>query len=114
MANSETFTSDRTVTSGNPTKALDHDELANNTDYVEEALAVIMDPAAADGLNFSVGAALKIEVSAGTIWTLGFWQAADGRWFLLGNTASVASFTRAQAEFWIPLGDINDPALPTS
>ena len=50
MANSETFTSDRTVTSGNPTKALDHNELADNTDYLEESLATIMNPSLADGI----------------------------------------------------------------
>ena len=112
MANSKIFTSDRTVVVGNTTKKTDHDQLADNTDYLEESLSKIMDPAAADGLNFSVGAALKIEVSAGTIWTLGFWQSADGRWWLLGNTADVTSFVRADADFYIPIGDIAD--VPTS
>ena len=112
MANSETFTSDRTVVIGNPTKKTDHDQLADNTDYLEEALAKIMDPAAADGLYFSVAAPLKVEVSAGVIWTMGFWQSADGRWWLLVNTADVASFARADAEAYIPLGNIAD--VPTS
>ena len=77
-------------------------------DHLHEALNKIMDTAAADGLNFSVAAPLKVEVSAGTIWTLGWWQSGDGRWWLLGNTADVASFTRADAEFYIPTGDISD------
>lgn len=112
MANSETFSSDSTVVIGNPTRAVNYSDLANNTDYLEEALAKIMDPAAADGIYFSVAAPLKVEVSAGVIWTIGFWQSADGRWWLLVNTADVASFTRAQAEAYIPLGSIAD--VPTS
>lgn len=55
---------------------------------------------------------LRVEISSGTIWTLGFWQAGNGSWWLLGNTADVSSFTRADAEFYIPLGNIAD--VPTS
>jgi hypothetical protein len=59
-----------------------------------------------------VGAAWKIAVDTGVTWTVGWWQASDGRWFLLVNTADVSSFARADAEFYIPTGDIAD--VPTS
>jgi len=59
-------------------------------------------------LQMRVDKPLKVEVSNGTIWTLGFWQASNGTWWLLGNTADVTSFTRADAEFYIPLGNIAD------
>ena len=87
--------------------------LANiGLDYTTSALEVIMDLDAADGLNMSVAAALKIEAAPGVIWTLGWWQSADGRWWLLGNTADVTSFARADAEFYIPTENISD--VPTS
>jgi hypothetical protein len=86
-------------------------------DYCVWALQQIMDPdEAQDGLtavtNMYVAAPMKIKVDASTTWTIGWWQSADNRWWLLGNTANVASFTRADAEFYIPTGDIAD--VPTS
>ena len=59
------------------------------------------------------GGALKWEVESGTKWTFGWWESSDGRWWLLGNTESADStFTRAEAEFYIPTGDIAD--VPSS
>ena len=58
------------------------------------------------------GGALKWEVASGTTYSFGWWQSSNGQWWLLGNTAEVDVFTRAQAEFYIPTGDIND--VPTS
>jgi hypothetical protein len=55
------------------------------------------------------GGAWAVKVSSSTTWSFGWWQALDGSWWLLGNTeAADATFTRAQAEFYIPIGDIND------
>jgi len=58
------------------------------------------------------GGTLKWEVASGTTWSFGWWQSSNGQWWLLGNTAEVDTFTRAQAEFYIPTGDIND--VPSS
>ena len=58
------------------------------------------------------GGALKWEVASGTTYSFGWWQSSNGQWWLLGNTAEVDVFTRAQAEFYIPTGDIND--VPSS
>ena len=63
---------------------------------------------AAGVLNCRIGAPMKVEVAPGTIWSIGFWQAADGGWWLLGRQANVSSFTRAEANFYIPLMDIAD------
>jgi len=85
-----------------------------NADHLHEALNTIMDSDAADGVlivpDFAmrVGNTFHMEVEAGTIWTLGWWQSADTRWWLLGNTADVTSFTRADAEFHIPVGPLTD------
>lgn len=49
MANSYTFTADKTVTIGNATKKTDIDLVAANTDYLNEAIETIMDASAADG-----------------------------------------------------------------
>lgn len=54
MANSNTFTDDARVTVGNATKKTDIDKVAENTDYLKEALETIMDTSAADGALKSV------------------------------------------------------------
>ena len=69
MANSETFSSDFTVTIGNPTKSSDAATLANNTDYLEEALAKVLVPADADGriiqsLTEAAAAATKVMIDS--------------------------------------------------
>ena len=87
-----------------------HSELSASDGAPDPAISVAADGILNidTGLTFSVGAALKIEVVSGTVWTLGWWQSTDTRWWLLGNTGDVTSFTRAQAEFHIPTGDIAD------
>ncbi|MDA0777811.1 MAG: hypothetical protein O3C19_01950 [Bacteroidetes bacterium] len=55
---------------------------------------------------------LKIGATAGTTWTIGWWQSSNGQWWLLGNTTDASTFTRSDAEFYIPTGDILD--VPTS
>jgi hypothetical protein len=58
------------------------------------------------------GGTLKWEVASGTTWSFGWWQSSNGQWWLLGNTADADTFTRAEAEFYIPTGDISD--VPSS
>ena len=58
------------------------------------------------------GGALKWEVASGTTYSFGWWQSSNGQWWLLGNAACASTFTRAEAEFYIPTGDIND--VPSS
>ena len=56
---------------------------------------------------------MLVEVVAGTYWSLGWWQASDNSWWLLGKMSEETSgFTRANAEFYVPLGMIAD--VPTS
>ena len=55
---------------------------------------------------------LHWTVTAGVTWTFGWWQSSNSQWWLLGNTTQAGTFTRAQAEFYIPTGDIAD--VPTS
>ena len=52
------------------------------------------------------------EVSEGVVWTKRWWQSATGVWYELVRTADVKEFTRAEADFYIVLGNIND--VPTS
>ena len=61
-----------------------------------------------------LAATFKIIVDSGVTWSLGWFKSGSGataRWWLLGNTADVDTFTRAQAEFYIPTGDIADVPL---
>ena len=81
-------------------------------DHDNHALNILMDTDDADGLYCSIAAPMKVEVSDGVIWSCGWWQAGDGRWFWLWKASDVASFTRAQADFYIPWGPIGD--VPTS
>ena len=60
------------------------------------------------GFAMHIAAPLKMLAAASTVWTLGWWQSSDNRWWLLGNTADVSSFIRCDAEFYIPTGDITD------
>jgi hypothetical protein len=63
-------------------------------------------------LNMSISAAMQVNLvdngSNDVTWSLGWWQSSDNRWWLLGNTAGVTSFSRANAEFYIPTGNITD------
>jgi hypothetical protein len=63
-------------------------------------------------LAMRVDAPLRIDAAAGTKWSLGWWQSTDLRWWLLGDTSGAATFTRADAEFYIPTGNIAD--VPSS
>lgn len=57
----------------------------------------------------TIASPMLVEVTAGTYWSLGWWQAADNSWWLLGKMSEETSgFTRADAEFYVPLGMIAD------
>ena len=61
-----------------------------------------------------LGATFKSIVDSGVTWSLGWFKSGSGateRWWLLGNTADVDTFARADAEFYIPTGDIADVPL---
>jgi hypothetical protein len=73
---------------------------------------VLGDMSVTAGHEMHISAPMRVQVDGSTIWTMGWWQAGNGQWFLLVNTADVTSFTRADAEFYIPTGDIAD--VPTS
>ena len=83
----------------------------NSTKLATTAYA---DAAAPSYQTMRIGDTFKIEVSTSpqVIWSLGWFKSSDGRWWLLGNTANVDTFARADAEFYIPTGDIND--VPSS
>ena len=73
----------------------------------------VTNPTSVDNIQGYInGGTLKWEVASGTTWSFGWWQSSNGQWWLLGNTAEVDTFTRAQAEFYIPTGDIAD--VPSS
>jgi hypothetical protein len=77
------------------------------------AFAAAATPSGVDDIKGYInGGTLKWEVASGTTWSFGWWQSSNGQWWLLGNTAEVDTFTRAQAEFYIPTGDIAD--VPSS
>lgn len=58
--------------------------------------------------NINVANPLKWEVAEDVIWSVGWWQSSDGSWWLLVKATDVDSFTRADADFYIPAGDIAD------
>ena len=63
--------------------------------------------------SMTIASPMLVEVVAGTYWSLGWWQASDNSWWLLGKMSEETSgFTRANAEFYVPLGMIAD--VPTS
>ncbi len=98
------WTASLNVTLGDATKETDYDNLAANVEVMRDG---------SGNHDYSIGATFRANVDNGsTIWSFGWWQSSDGRWWYLGNTADATSFTRGNAEFYIPTGDIND--VPTS
>jgi|TARA_R110000787_G_scaffold66468_1_gene149280 hypothetical protein len=104
-----------TLTDG--TKATTQPAGNNSTEVATTAYA---DAAAPSYQTMSLSDTFKIEVRTAAdpggqvIWSLGWFKSGSGateRWWLLGNTANVDTFTRAQAEFYIPTGDIADVPL---
>jgi len=105
-----------TVSIGDPTKASHHNENADSVTYLQGLLDTDHDFDTSSGTGdhkLAIGAPMHMQVeTTPTVWTLGWFNDAGGGWWLLGNTADAATFTRGQAEFYIPTGDIND--VPTS
>ncbi len=99
---------------GDPTDKPRLDISRVNADYLHYALAQLMvDLDNPDkGLLCSIASPLHVEVAAGTVWSLGFWQAGSCTWWLLVREAKVASFGRGDADRYIPFGVIDD--VPTS
>lgn len=81
-----------------------------HADHLFVALNKVIDSDEAEGLRFSIGDPMKVEIAPGTIWALGWWVDSTGYPWLLGRGADVSSFTRDEADFYIPIGDIEDVA----
>jgi hypothetical protein len=121
MANTYTYTGPgERFAAGEPTDEAAFNLTRANIDHLYESLNTVTDTDEADGVLLTgtqamrIGDPMRVEVSAGVVWTIGWWQAANGTWWLLGNTADVASFTRAQAEFYIPNRKVVATEVPTS
>lgn len=79
------------------------------TDHLKYALNQLLDTTnPEDGLNMAASSPMHLVVSVGVVWSVGWWQASGGTWWLLVREAEVASFTRAQADRYIPTGSIDD------
>ena len=63
-------------------------------------------------LPFSIDDPMHLEVADDVVWSVGRFEAADGGSWILVRTAYANSFTRAEADFYLPTGDIND--VPTT
>ena len=62
------------------------------------------------GMEFPLmtGKSLIMEVQPDVYWSLAWWEASDGSWWLLGRQGRHPDFVRADAEFYIPTGNILD------
>lgn len=97
---------------GEPTEKGKLDIARINADHLHEALNIFLDTDVPDeGLYLSIATPMKWRVNGTTTWSVGWWQAGDGSWWLLARAADVASFTRAEADFYIPTGGIGDVPL---
>lgn len=107
------FTNGLDVDIGDPTKASDYDDLADNTEFNRETSDEDHDFAISGGTGYhrcSIDNPMHIIVETGgpTVWTGGWWLGSDTRWYWLFNTADVASFSRADAEFYIQARPISE------
>ena len=83
------------------------------SDYLAAALATLVDPDfPEEGLRCSIADPMHVEVASGVVWSCGWWQSADGRWWWLWKAADVTSLTRSDADFYIPTGDLRN--VPTT
>ena len=90
-----------------------------NCDHLHEALNEVIDTTDPTvGQKMSIATSFKFEPVSGTTWSFGWWQAANNQWYLLCDTAGADAFTRADAEFYIPIAGVVNPdgslAVPTS
>jgi hypothetical protein len=105
------YTDSLSVVLGTSTKKSSYDDVADNTDFIRDYLDIdhSFDITTATGDHkMRTTAPMHMEVDGSTVWSMGWWQAADGSWWLLVNTADAASFTRTDAEMYIRCGDIRD------
>jgi hypothetical protein len=117
------FTDGIDVSVGDAILASHVDNLADNTE-TNRAMATVdhnFDISTGTGYHRAqVGAGLtplhvaaKTNAAADTTFVLGLWQDSAGGWWLLGKQAATA-FTRAQAEFSIPLVSVADAGVPAT
>ena len=84
-------------------------EVFRGIDFAVAAIEALADPnSPGDGLRASIDDPLHFEVADGVVWSHGWWQSTDNRWWWLWKAADVASFSRQQADFYIPLGSLSD------
>ena len=105
------YTASLTATIGQPTKKSDYDKLGANTDFLRDDLENDHNFDIFTGTGYHkmrIDSPMHIEVDSSTVWSMGWWESGNGQWWLLINTADVASFVRADAEMYLRAGDIRD------
>jgi len=102
------FTDALDVDIGDATKASDYDQLADNPEWLRAKADVEHDFDISTGDGHHNGTIhFGTALAAATI-ALGWWEAADGSLWLIGQTSQTGNISRGAAEFYIQLGDIND------
>jgi len=104
-----------TKSTGDATEAADANTLNDQSEWLQEKGHEDHDLDTETGTGdhrYSVANPAHWIVDTGVVWSAGWWQAGDGSWWLLVRAADVSSFTRAQADFYIPTGNIAD--VPSS
>mgnify|MGYP005824834571 CR=1 FL=1 len=104
-----------TVAVGDPTKASHHNGSVDSIAYLQglDDADHNFDTSTGTGYhNMAIADAQHIEVVSGTVWSWGWWQAANSSWWLLVNTASADAFARGDAEFYVMSGNLTD--VPSS
>ena len=109
------FTDGITVSVGDAILASHPNALADNTEFNREAADQDHDFDISTGTGdhkVRIGEPMHMQVDGSTTWTMGWWEDSAGAWWWLVNTADVTSFVRADADLYIPTGDITD--VPSS
>ena len=99
------------VSVGDYTKASDYNKLVSDVEYVRDLADINHDFDISTGTGYhrsAVGDPMHWRVAESTVWSAGWWQAGDGSWWLLVRAAEVSSFVRADADFYLPTGEIGD------
>ena len=116
MAITSTFTDALDVDVGDPTKASDHDKLADNGEFVQQAADIDhdFDPSTGDGYHKCANDnPLHLKDDGGNILSLAVFRAGDGGIFLLLKDGAQSALARGDAEAWIELRPIDD-SVPAS
>lgn len=95
----------KTVAVGDPTEADDHNDITTYGDADHD-----WDDSTGSG-HHKATIHFETALTATTI-ALMWWEDSSGSLWLLGKTGETDTFTRAEAQFYIPLGNISD--VPTS